>query len=324
MNTLGIVIPVYNGASHILDCLGAVNEQTRQLAGMATELIIVDDGSSDNTLELVRNYRQQTGSRNIKVISLTRNFGKESAIQAGLNYAIEFDAVVVMDSDLQHPPELIPQMVEFWRQGSFVVEGVKSFRGEESVAKSLLVRSYFQLFNFLTRLNISNDTDFKLLDKSVVQAYCLLPESNRFFRGLMRWMNYPSQQIYFDVPDTGMRKSNWSIALLFRYAVSSITAFSAYPLQLVTLLGGITFLISAVIGSMALYDKLSGEAVDGFTTVILLILIIGSVLMFSLGLIGTYIGQIYSEVKRRPSFQINTEKSDSDLNKGDAVPEKEI
>ena len=322
MKSLAIVIPVYNGESAILRCLEAVNEQVQTLEDISVELIIVDDGSTDKTLQRVDEFCQLTSDQITKVISLTRNFGKESAIQAGLNHALEFDAVVIMDSDLEHPPELIPAMIEHWRQGSLVVEGVKTFRGEESAAKNLLVRSYFWLFNFLTRLNISNDTDFKLLDKTVVQEYCLLPESNRFFRGLMKWMGYPSHQLYFEVPDTGSRRSSWSGSSLFQYAITSITSFSAYPLQLVTLLGGITFLISIVIGGMALYDKLSGKAVDGFTTVILLILIIGSVLMFSLGLIGTYIGQIYDEVKRRPSFQVNKEKSSPGLKMKDEATER--
>lgn len=317
MKSLAIVIPVYNGSETILDCLAALREQIKDMTDLGVHLIVVDDGSTDDTLQRLRDYRSQSDLSMLRIVSLTRNFGKEAAIQAGLGCATDFDAVVIMDGDLQHPPELIPQMVNYWRQGYLVVEGVKSFRGEEAFTKSLLVRCYYRLFNFLTRLNISNETDFKLLDGEVVKAYCLLPESNRFFRGLMKWMSYPSQQILFDVPDTGVRQSSWGIASLFRYAIISITSFSAYPLQLVTLLGGVTFLISIVIGGMALYDKLSGEAVDGFTTVILLILIIGSVLMISLGLIGTYIGQIYDEVKRRPAYQINKINSDEEPVAGD-------
>ena len=311
MKSVAIIIPAFNEAANIANNLAEILRHSQLVAAIEFVLIVVDDGSSDKTTHIILEMgRSSSGS--IKLLCLNRHFGKEAAIHAGLVQAAQFDAAIVMDSDLQHPPELIADMVASWQQGYLVVEGVKASRGDEALSKSFLVRSYYRLFNFFTKLSISGDSDFKLLDKAVVQAYCALPEHHRFFRGLVKWMNYPSRQIAFDVPESLKKTSSWRNGTLFRYAVSSITSFTAFPLQIVTLLGGITFLISVVIGCIALFDKLSGKAVDGFTTVILLILLIGSILMFSVGLIGIYVGKIYDEVKRRPNYLVNREKSNLD------------
>lgn len=304
LKSIGIVLPVFNGELTILQCLTALESQRRRTQDVSFEIIVVNDGSQDNTLKLIQGYSRKPDSLHMKIISFTRNFGKESAIYAGLTQSQENDATIVLDADLEHPPELIPTMIDAWLNGALVVEGIKRSRGTRSITSNLLVRYFYKIFNYLTQLDINNSTDFKLLDKKVVDALCLLPESNRFFRGLMKWMDYPAQKIYFDVPKTKDSTSAWNFFSLVRYAVSSITSFSAFPLQIVTFLGALTFSISLVIGGVALYDKASGQAVDGFTTVILLVLIIGSILMFSVGMIGVYIGKIYEEVKRRPSYKI--------------------
>ncbi|MDO9520365.1 MAG: glycosyltransferase family 2 protein [Pseudohongiella sp.] len=312
MKTVAVIIPALNEAENIQSNLAVVREHLAGIKDISFTLIVVDDGSTDNTAELVCQMREQIAPATeacIHLLSLNRHFGKESAIAAGLQAAIEFDAAIVMDSDLQHPPALIAEMVTRWSAGAQVVEAVKSSRGNETRTRGLLVRTYYALFNYLTRLSISDHTDFKLLDKSVVAAYVALPEHGRFFRGLVNWMNFPSEQILFDVPESTRKRSAWGNGALFRYAIDSITSFTAFPLQIVTLLGGLTFLLSLVIGVMALSDKISGTAVDGFTTVILLILLIGSVLMFSVGLIGIYVGRIYDEVKRRPGYLIDQRKS---------------
>ena len=311
MKSVAIIIPVLNEAADIDANLSVILSYTTARDPAASTisftLIVVDDGSTDQTAEVV--LRRGQLDHNIRLLSLSRHFGKEAAILAGLSNAKDFDAVIVMDSDLQHPPALLAEMLEHWQQGYLVVEAVKSSRGDETLTKNLLVRSYYRLFNFLTTLSISGDTDFKLLDRQVVSAYCRLPEHNRFFRGLVKWMNFPTARIFFDVPASVRARSSWGSLALFRYAISSITSFTAFPLQIVTLLGGLTFVISLVIGSMALFDKLSGNAVDGFTTVILLILLIGSILMFSVGMIGIYVSRIYDEVKKRPTYLLDKNKS---------------
>ncbi|MEX2332683.1 MAG: glycosyltransferase [Pseudohongiella sp.] len=307
MKSVAVVVPALNEADNIVANMARVRTCLDAVPGITFTLIVVDDGSTDNTAALVRDAG--AGDALLKVLRLNRHFGKESAIFAGLSAAREFDACVVMDSDLQHPPELIAQMVAHWQAGAPVVEAVKNSRGNETRLRRALVQVYYGLFSYLTKLDIRGDSDFKLLDKSVVSAYCQLPEHGRFFRGLVKWMGYDAVQIPFDVPESTRARSAWGNTALFRYAINSITSFTAYPLQIVTLLGGLTFLVSLVIGGMALFDKLSGNAVDGFTTVILLILIIGSVLMFSVGLIGIYVGRIFEEVKRRPGYLVDQEGS---------------
>ncbi len=307
MKSIAIIIPALNEAASIDANISEILRHLRLIPELRFTLVVVNDGSTDDTADIM--LRRSQLDHNVRVLSLSRHFGKEAAIHAGLMFARDFDAAIVMDSDLQHPPALLQRMTELWQEGSLVVEACKESRGTEALSRGLLVRSYYCLFNFLTRLGISGGTDFKLLDRRAVQAYCALPERNRFFRGLIKWLNFPTARIPFDVPVSARSGSSWGNLDLFRYAISSITSFTAFPLQVVTFLGGLTFLVSLLVGGIALYDKLSGEAVDGFTTVILLILLIGSILMFSVGLIGIYIGKIYDEIKQRPAYVVDEQKS---------------
>ena len=307
LNNVAIVIPVFNEAKTIVRNLDEISTCIDSISGSVCSLIVVDDGSSDNTVQLVSQYARENNRTSL--LCLNRHFGKESAISAGLNASKCFDATVVMDSDLQHPPTLIAEMISYWTGGAKVVEAVKRSRGAESWFKKLFANIYYQLFNKLTRLNISNHTDFKLLDREVVETYCELPEHRVFFRGLIQWMNFPSQEVSFCVPDSTRARSVWRLRALTSYAITSVTSFTAFPLQIVTGLGALTFVISLIVGAIALADKFADRAVDGFTTVILLILLIGSILMFSLGLIGIYIGHIYEEVKGRPNYLIDKRRS---------------
>jgi len=307
MHAIAIVIPAYNEAASIVANLAVIRAAVDDIDDADVMLVVIDDGSADGTAAAVRQLH--THDPRVHLLSMNRHYGKESAIAAGLQATRHCDAVVVMDSDLQHPPALIPTMIEHWRQGARVVEAVKASRGNESYLRGKLAGLFYRSFNYFTRLGIEGHTDFKLLDKEVVNACCDLPEHGRFFRGLIAWLGFETVQLPFNVPPSTRQRSAWGQAALFRYAIDSITSFTAFPLQIVTLLGGLTFLLSMVIGAMALADKLAGRAVDGFTTVILLILMIGSVLMFSVGLIGIYVGRIYDEVKRRPNFLINRHKS---------------
>lgn len=307
MHTIAIIIPAYNEAASIVANLAVIRAAVDDIADANFVLVVIDDGSADATTAVVRQLHNE--DPRVHLLSLNRHYGKEAAIAAGLQAMRHCDAVVVMDSDLQHPPALIPTMVEHWRQGACVVEAVKASRGNESYLRGKLAGVFYRSFSYFTRLGIDGHTDFKLLDKEVVNACCDLPEHGRFFRGLIAWLGFETVQLPFNVPPSTRQRSAWGQRALFRYAIESITSFTAFPLQIVTVLGGLTFLLSLVIGAMALADKLAGRAVDGFTTVILLILIIGSVLMFSVGLIGIYVGRIYDEVKRRPNFLINHHKS---------------
>jgi dolichol-phosphate mannosyltransferase len=252
---------------------------------------------------------RQTYSQ-LQFICLSRNFGKEAAIHAGLQHSHTEDAVIVMDSDLQHPPTLIPQMLHLWQQGISVVEAYKLSRGDESLMSRLLAQGFYYLFAKLAAMDINNQSDFKLLDQKVVAAYCALPERKRFFRGLIHWMGFTSAQIPFEVPKRQHGISAWSRLRLLQFAFTALTTFSTIPLQWVTFFGIVFLLLSLILGSLTLYYKYIGVAVSGFATVILLLLLIGSLLMIALGLIGIYLAHIYEEVKQRPTYLIDWNKSD--------------
>ena len=295
-NSVTVVIPVHNEAPAFAHNFEVILRHLDALQGIKTDVLIVDDGSKDKTVEVVTGFCDARD--NVKLICLTRNFGKEAAIHAGLDNA-SGDAVIVMDSDLQHPPELIARMITLWREGSSIVEAYKIARGRESVLSRLLANGFYGLFNSLSGMDLRNHCDYKLLDRQVVDAYKALPERSRFFRGITSWLGFPAVQIPFAVQERQRGTSAWSRLRLFRFSLVAITSFSAAPLQFVTLFGILTFIISALFGAIAIFDKFSGHAVSGFTTVILLILIIGSILMISLGLMGIYIAKIYDEVKGR-------------------------
>lgn len=306
---LTLVVPVYDEADGLRAHLEAILQAAAELP-LETRLLVVDDGSQDTTREEVKALCE--GHRGVGLLALNRNFGKEAAILAGLQEALRDPrcaAVVVMDSDLQHPPALLAQMVELWCGGAAVVEAVKVSRDTRSAPYRALADLFYRLFDRLTGLDLHNHSDYKLLDRRVVEAYLALPERTRFFRGLVRWMRFPSAEIPFEEPARTRGESKWSALRLLRLSWDSISSFTALPLQLVTLLGGVTFVISLLLGAKALYDKLAGQALDGFTTVILLLLIIGSVLMFSLGLLGSYVARIYDEVKARPHYLVDRQAS---------------
>jgi dolichol-phosphate mannosyltransferase len=304
-NSVTVVIPVHNEEQAFAHNFEVILRHLDGLQEIEAGVLIVDDGSKDKTVEVVTKFCETRA--NVKLICLTRNFGKEAAIHAGLDNA-PGDAVIVMDSDLQHPPELIPRMIMLWREGASIVEAYKIARGRESLLSRLLANGFYGLFNTLSGMDLRNHCDYKLLDRQVADAYKALPERSRFFRGITSWLGFPAVQIPFKVQERQHGSSAWSRLRLFRFSLVAITSFSAAPLQFVTLFGMLTFIISALFGVIAIYDKFSGHAVSGFTTVILLILIIGSILMISLGLMGIYIAKIYDEVKGRPSYIIKKTK----------------
>lgn len=306
MKSITIVIPVFNEGIAIDKHIPIIFNTIKNFNNININILVVDDGSTDNTVEQLNKLCKQY--KNFNFICLNRNFGKEAAIHVGLEQTTD-DAVIVMDSDLQHPPALISDMIHLWEQGVNVVEAYKVSRGKESIISRLMANSFYYIFDNLADINIKNQSDFRLLDREVVNAYCSLPERKRFFRGLINWMGFSSAQIPFEVPERQHGISTWSRLKLVKFSLTAITTFSSVPLQLVTLFGFITFIVSFIVGCIALYHKYTGFAVSGFTTVILIILLIGSLLMVALGIIGIYISQIYHEVKQRPSYLINWKKS---------------
>ncbi|HJU70985.1 MAG TPA: glycosyltransferase family 2 protein [Paucimonas sp.] len=302
MTTLiSLIVPVYNEQAIIRANLAAILAAAHG-DWYVLELVAVDDGSQDDSAAEIA--QAAAADPRIRPISFTRNFGKEAAIQAGLAHA-RGDAVIVLDGDLQHPPELIPQMAALWRQGLYVVEAVKADRGNEACANSLFAHLFYGMFERFAGLDLRGQSDFKLLDRMVVDAYLAFPERYRFFRGLIGWAQYPSARLPFSVPArAGGGSSQWSRLKLLRYAVNNITSFSSAPLKLVSWLGGLTLAFGAIIGAISLIAKFQGKAVSGFTTVNLLIIIIGGAILVSLGIIGHYIARLYDEIKGRPAYVI--------------------
>ncbi len=267
---------------------------------------MVDDGSRDATVERVLKLSKQHAE--LGLLCLRRNFGKEAAILAGLSHT-DADAAIVMDSDLQHPPSLIPQMINLWLAGAALVEACRLSRGPESLSGRAGARLFHRLFAHLSGLDISDQTDYKLLDRIVINTYLALPERTRFFRGLLAWMHFPSAKLYFQTPVRGAGRTSWGRLGLLRYSLDSLTAFTSLPLHSIWLIGLGTFCISLVASGIAIYQKLCGMAVDGFTTVIILVMLTTGGILFSIGLLGIYIGRIFEELKGRPAYLIDARRA---------------
>ncbi len=301
---LSVVIPAFNEEKMIpvaAERIGWVLSD----AGIPCELIFVDDGSTDGSWEAVRSLSAPEGSDiRIRGVRFSRNFGKEAAMFAGLRAAVG-DAVAVLDCDLQHPPEKLPEMYALWEEGYEVIEGIKSDRGRESGGHRAFSRLFYRLISSGSGFDMSDSSDFKLLDRKVVDTLNSLPEKNAFFRALSFWSGYRRTSVTYAVAQRTIGRSKWNTRSLVRYAINNITSFSAAPLHIITWLGALTFLVSLVMGVIALVHKISGSAVEGFTTVILLIVLMGSLIMLSLGIIGIYISKIYDEVKGRPRYVVS-------------------
>lgn len=311
--TLVLVVPVYNEAALIGQSLPQILQAARAAVrasglDLAVRLLAVDDGSSDGTRASLARLKAQDDA--IGFISFTRNFGKEAAIHAGLQQAcgpLQARVMVVIDADLQHPPQLIGTMLGHWRAGAAVVEAVKQLRGDESALRRLAARAFYGTFTRLSGMALDQDTDFKLLDRDVALAVLRLDERARFFRGIVRWLGYPSVRVGFDVAERAGGQTRWSLWALARYAWRNLTAFSSAPLGLVTGLGTLGLVVGFVLAAKAVLDKLQGQALTGFSTVILLQVIFGSLILLALGIIGNYVARIYDELKQRPHYVIRPE-----------------
>lgn len=298
---LSVVIPAHNEESGIGHALSVV-QAVLDTCGMNWEIIVVDDGSRDRTFE--RLGELAANNPRIRGVRFSRNFGKEAALLAGLNHA-RGDAVVTIDADLQHPPRLIPAMIEAWKRGAKVVDGVKRSRATDGALTRLRASIFNATLSRLGGINMENSSDFKLLDRVAVNAITqALPERQRFYRGLSDWVGYPHESILFDVEERAQGQGKWSLWGLLGLATTAIVTFTSAPLRIVTGLGVITLIFGCVIAIEALVGWFQGRSVSGFSTTIFTLLIIGSFIMISLGIIGEYIAKIYDEIKRRPAYLI--------------------
>src|SRR5256714_2627010 len=298
---LSVLIPVHNESEQIVQNLSLIHAQASTTA-LPMEMIVIDDGSTDDTWRALEKMAEQMPE--LKALRFSRNFGKEAAICAGMAYSTG-QACIVLDSDLQHPPDLIPEMARLWKDEHWdIVEGIKRTRGTEPMINRIGARFFYRTLSRLSGYDLYGSSDFKLMDRKVIDAWLDMRERNTFFRGMITWLGYRRKQITFSVPRRRLTQSRWSFFGLFRLAVIAITAFSSLPLQAVTLLGGVFLFCAILFSSYAMVMDFAGLAFPGFTTVIILELLIGGVLMISLGIIGTYIAQIYQEVKYRPRYVV--------------------
>jgi len=298
MSLLSVIIPSYNEEANIKRTAETIGKVLSE-AQIEYELLFVSDGSKDKTYELVCDLAQNDAR--IKGLQFSRNFGKEATIFAGMEY-IKGDCCAVIDCDLQHPPETLVEMYHLWEEGYDVIEGIKSNRGKEGIIHKMFVGIFYGIMSSLMKMDMNATSDFKLMDKKVVDVLLSLPEKNTFFRALTFWTGFKSTTVTFDVQERVAGKSKWSFKSLVKYAISNTTSFTTAPLQFVTFMGVLMIIFSVVLGVQTLVRYFMGTAVEGFTTVILLLLVIGGCIMISLGIIGHYLSRIYEEVKGRPKY----------------------
>lgn len=297
---LSVIIPAYNEEQMIAITANTIHNLLNR-AEIEHEIIFINDGSKDKTWLHIQQVSKAYNQ--IRGISFSRNFGKESAIFAGITEAIG-DACVVIDCDLQHPPQKIIDMYRLWEQGYEVVEGVKSDRGKENSVYKLASHTFYQMISSATGIDMSNSSDFKLLDRKVMDILKMIPEKNIFFRAMSSWVGFRTAQVYYEVQERQAGETKWSTKALIKYAVTNITSFTTAPMQIVTILGILMFIGGVSLSILTIMSKLEGRAADGLTTVIILQCLIGSVIMTSIGIVGHYIAKIYEEVKRRPRYII--------------------
>ena len=298
---LAVIIPVYNEGQALRSHFEAIRETLLQ-DDINGSFLLVDDGSKDNTwqavMELSGEYDEVSGIR------LSRNFGKELALSAGLAN-IEADLYLFMDSDLQHPPACVKDMMALMiQEDADIVEGIKATRGEESLLYRLIAKNFYRLLKSVTGLEMQNSSDFKLMTREVVDSVRDFNERSVFFRGIVDWVGFRKVQMPFHVEDRQIGESSFSTFRLMRLALNAIFSYTSQPLYLVLLSGFVFLGFAVILGIQTMYNYLTGFAVSGFSTVILLLLITGSMLMMSLGIIGIYLARIYEEVKQRPRYVI--------------------
>lgn len=295
---LSVIIPSYNENENIRRTAQTIAGILRD-AAVEYELIFVDDGSRDTTWAEI--CAAHDSDPCVRGLGFSRNFGKEGAIFAGLKNA-RGDCAVVIDCDLQHPPELIPQMYQLWQGGAEVVEAIKRSRGKEGLFHKIFARSFYKMMKSSSGINLDGASDFKLLDRKVINALNELPERITFFRALSSWVGFTTERVEFDVQPRAAGKSKFSMKSLFRFALNNITSFTDVPIRLITWVGVIFGIMALVLGIQTLVKYFCGQAAEGFSTVILLILITGACVLLGVGVIGYYLSKIYEEIKQRPRY----------------------
>ena len=305
MKKISILIPCYNEEQSLPLLYPELVKLMSDNPDYEWELMFVNDGSKDDTLSVLQRLRQQDSR--VNYVDLSRNFGKEAAMLAGFDH-VTGDCMVIIDADLQHPPTLIPEMIKWWEQGYDDVYAKRKTRGKES-----WLRKFYQILQRSSRFNVlQNVGDFRLLDRSCINALKMLRESERYTKGMYSWIGFKKKDVEFEQGDRIAGESSWSYKQLFSFAIDGITSFTSAPLRISTIIG---FVVSLCAFLYMIYvfikSLIYGDPVQGYPTLVILILFLGGIQLLSLGIIGEYIGRIYNETKNRPDYivrEVNGEK----------------
>lgn len=305
MKKVSVIVPMYYEEEVAEECYKRLKKVLEELSEKYLyEIIFINDGSKDKTLNILENIAQD--NKNVKVISFSRNFGHQCAVTAGLKY-ITGDAIVIIDADLQDPPELIPEMLKLWEDGNEVIYGKRKSREGESKFKLLTASMFYKTLNALSDVEIPKDTgDFRLVDRKVVEVINSLPEHNKFLRGLFSWVGFKQIPFEYERKERVAGKTKYPLSKMLKLAQDGIFSFSTKPLRIVGTMGIISILISIII---LIYSILSyifnwNDLASGWTSMMVTMTFLGGMILISLWMIGEYVGRIYDETKRRPEYII--------------------
>ena len=304
MDKITIIVPCYNEQEVIEKFYTEVSRVLHEVPGCEFTYLFVNDGSRDNTLTMLQDLSSREEA--VNYLSLSRNFGKEAAMMAGLDHA-EGDAVIIMDADLQHPPELIPEMIDWWHKGYDDVCAKRTDRDDETWFKRNMANLFYRALQAVSRFRVQRDVgDFRLLDKRCVAALRLMRENQRFTKGMFTWVGYRKKEIPFHVGTRAAGTTTWSYWALYNLAVEGITSFTTAPLRLTTILGLGVSGLAMIFMCWVLFNALCyGDPVAGYPTMMTVILFLGGVQLLSLGIIGEYLGRVFTESKGRPVYLID-------------------
>ena len=310
MKKISILIPCYNEEQSLPLLYPELVKLMDANPGYEWELMFVNDGSKDNTLAVLQQLRQQDGR--VNYVDLSRNFGKEAAMLAGFDH-VTGDCMVIIDADLQHPPTLIPEMIKWWEQGYDDVYAKRKSRGKESWLRKRLSLQFYKILQRSSRFEVlQNVGDFRLLDRCCIHALRQLRESERYTKGMYSWIGFKKKEIEFEQGDRIAGESSWNYRQLFSFAIDGITSFTNAPLRISTVVGFVVSLCAFLYMIYVFFKAvIFGDPVQGYPTLVILILFLGGIQLLSLGIIGEYIGRIYNETKNRPDYivrEINGEK----------------
>ncbi|AJA47767.1 hypothetical protein CPAST_c16970 [Clostridium pasteurianum DSM 525 = ATCC 6013] len=313
MKMVTILIPAYNEEEVLEKLYDRLTEVIASIKNYEFEILFVNDGSKDDTINIIKNYRER--DKRISYVSLSRNFGKETAMIAGLDYA-KGDAVVIIDADLQDPPELIPEMIKYWEDGYDDIYAKRRDRDGETWFKKWSSKTFYRILQGMTKIPIQKDTgDFRLLDRRCVEALKKLRETQRYTKGMFSWIGYNKKEILFDRDPRAAGKTKWNYFKLMDLAIEGITSFTTFPLRVSSFLGiGISFLAFIYMIIIIVKTLIYGEVVQGYPSLMVVLLFLGGAQLISIGIIGEYIGRIFNETKKRPLYFIDEYNNEKEKN----------